>query len=75
MHIVRGDTFDHVVSMSSLKKGLNDAAKLAGIDKFSNIKCGYMNTTMNKTKLVKTIMLQIVPVNSITLKGAQEGDV
>lgn len=75
MDIVRGDTFDHLVSMSSLKKGLNDSAKLAGIDKFSNVKCGDINTTMNKTKLVKTIMLKILPVNSIALEGAQEGDV
>jgi hypothetical protein len=75
MDIVRGDTFDHLVSMSSLKKGLNDSAKLAGIDKFSNVKCGDINTTMDKTKLVKTIMLKILPVNSIALEGAQEGDV
>jgi predicted dehydrogenase len=58
MDIGRGDTFDHVVSMSSREKGLSDAAKRAGIDKFSDVKCGDMNTTMIKTKLGKTIMLQ-----------------
>lgn len=58
MDIGRGDTFDHVVSMSSREKSLSDAAKRAGIDKFSNVKCGDMNTTMIKTKLGKTIMLQ-----------------
>lgn len=58
MDIGRGDTFDHVVSMSSREKSLSDAAKRSGVDKFSNIKCGDMNTTMIKTKLGKTIMLQ-----------------
>ncbi|MFT6064762.1 MAG: putative dehydrogenase [Paraglaciecola sp.] len=58
MDIGRGDTFDHVVSMSSREKGLSDAAKRAGIEKFSKVKCGDMNTTMIKTKLGKTIMLQ-----------------
>ncbi|RSC92699.1 Gfo/Idh/MocA family protein [Tenacibaculum singaporense] len=58
MDIGRGDTYDHVVSMSSREKSLSDAAKRAGENKFSNIKCGDMNTTMIKTKLGKTIMLQ-----------------
>ncbi|CAM1340631.1 Gfo/Idh/MocA family protein [Tenacibaculum amylolyticum] len=58
MDIGRGDTYDHVVSMSSREKSLSDAAKKANINKFSNVKCGDMNTTMIKTKLGKTIMLQ-----------------
>ena len=40
MDIGRGGTFDHVVSMSSREKGLSDAAKRAGIHKFSNVKMG-----------------------------------
>ncbi|MDG1195138.1 MAG: Gfo/Idh/MocA family oxidoreductase [Polaribacter sp.] len=58
MDIGRGDTFDHLVSMSSREKSLSNAVKHAGIEKFSNIKCGDINTTMIKTKLGKTIMLQ-----------------
>lgn len=57
MDIGRGDTYDHVVSMSSREKSLSDAAK-AHNSPHTNIKCGDMNTTMIKTKLGKTIMLQ-----------------
>ena len=57
MDIGRGDTYDHVVSMSSREKSLSDAAKKHN-SPYTNIKCGDMNTTMIKTKLGKTIMLQ-----------------
>lgn len=58
MDIGRGDTYDHVVSMSSREKSLSEAAKRVGENEFSKIKCGDMSTTMIKTKLGKTIMLQ-----------------
>lgn len=58
MDIGRGDTYDHVVSMSSREKSLSNAAKRFEKNKFSDVKCGDMNTTMIKTKLGKTIMLQ-----------------
>lgn len=58
MDIGRGDTYDHIVSMSSREKSLSDAAKKANLPEFQNIKCGDMNTTLIKTKLGKTIMLQ-----------------
>ncbi len=57
MDIGRGDTYDHVVSMSSREKSLSDAAKKHN-SPFTNIKCGDMNTTLIKTKLGKSIMLQ-----------------
>ncbi len=58
MNIGRGDTYNYVVSMSSRERSLSNAAKKSNIDKFSDIKCGDMNTTIIKTKLGKTIMLQ-----------------
>ncbi|MEQ6124717.1 Gfo/Idh/MocA family oxidoreductase [Pseudotenacibaculum sp. MALMAid0570] len=57
MDIGRGDTYDHVVSMSSREKSLSDAAKKYN-SPHTNVKCGDMNTTLIKTKLGKTIMLQ-----------------
>lgn len=58
MDIGRGDTYDHIVSMSSREKSLSLAIKKQKATGFSTIKCGDMNTTMIKTKLGKTIMLQ-----------------
>lgn len=58
MDIGRGDTYDHVVSMSSREKSLSDAALKNGAPEFAKVKCGDMNTTLIKTKLGKTIMLQ-----------------
>lgn len=58
MNIGRGDTYDHLVSMSSREKSLSDAAKKHNKSKFTDVKCGDMNTTIIKTKLGKTIMLQ-----------------
>ena len=42
MNIGRGDTYDHVVSMSSREKSLSDAAKRANLPQFQNVKCGDM---------------------------------
>ena len=58
MDIGRGDTYDHIVSMSSREKSLSLAAKNNGSPQFADVKCGDMNTSLIKTKLGKTIMLQ-----------------
>ncbi|MGV6831096.1 MAG: Gfo/Idh/MocA family protein [bacterium] len=57
MDIGRGDNYDHLVSMSSLEKSLSTAAKKENFwaQEFA---CGDMNTTLIKTKLGRTIMLQ-----------------
>ena len=57
MDIGRGDNYDHLVSMSSLEKSLSTAAKKENFwaQEFT---CGDMNTTLIKTKLGRTIMLQ-----------------
>ena len=57
MNIGRGDIYDSLVSMSSREKSLSDAAKKYQ-SPHTNIQCGDMNTTLIKTKLGKTIMLQ-----------------
>ena len=55
--IGRGDTFSHLTSMSSLEKSLSEYAKKKK-SSYTDIKCGDMNTTLIKTALGKTIMLQ-----------------
>ena len=57
MDIGRGDTYDYLTSMSSLEQSLSAAAKMKN-HPIQEYKCGDMNTTMIKTKLGKTIMLQ-----------------
>ncbi len=57
MGIGRGDTFTHLTSMSSREKNLSETAKQKG-SPYTEIACGDMNTTLIKTSLGKTIMLQ-----------------
>ena len=57
MDIGRGDTYDHLVSMSSREQSLSNAAKKIDY-KVKEFACGDMNTTLIKTKLGKSIMLQ-----------------
>ncbi|NQZ77680.1 MAG: Gfo/Idh/MocA family oxidoreductase [Ekhidna sp.] len=57
LSIGRGDNYASLNSMSSREKSLSDAAKRAN-SPFSEIKCGDMNTTLIKTHLGKTVMLQ-----------------
>jgi predicted dehydrogenase len=57
LNIGRGDTYSHLSSMSSRELNLSQAAVKAN-SKYSQFKCGDMNTTLIKTELGKTIMLQ-----------------
>jgi len=57
MDIGRGDNYDHLVSMSSLEKSLSYGAKKEGF-KTTQFACGDMNTSLIKTKLGRSIMLQ-----------------
>ncbi|MGB1308758.1 MAG: Gfo/Idh/MocA family protein [Oceanihabitans sp.] len=57
MDIGRGDTYDHLVSMSSREQSLSEAAKKIDY-KVKEFACGDMNTTLIRTKKGKTIMLQ-----------------
>ena len=57
MDIGRGDNYDHLVSMSSREQSLSEAAERTN-SKFSGFKCGDMNTTLIKTKMGRSIMLQ-----------------
>lgn len=57
LNIGRGDTFDHLTSMSSRELNLSETAKRLG-SPYTEFKCGDMNTTMIKTALGKSIMLQ-----------------
>lgn len=57
LNIGRGDNYTSLVSMSSREKNLSDAAKKAN-SPYTDIKCGDMNTTLLKTSLGKTVMLQ-----------------
>jgi predicted dehydrogenase len=57
LKIGRGDTFSHITSMSSREKNLSDSAKREG-SPYTDIKCGDLNTTLIKTELGKSIMLQ-----------------
>lgn len=57
MNIGRGDTYSHLTSMSSRELNLSETAKKMN-SKFTKFKCGDMNSTMIKTELGKTILLQ-----------------
>ncbi|MBT8259130.1 MAG: Gfo/Idh/MocA family oxidoreductase [Bacteroidia bacterium] len=57
MDIGRGDNYDYLVSMSSREQSLSEAAEKEG-SPFSGFECGDMNTTLIRTKLGRTIMLQ-----------------
>jgi predicted dehydrogenase len=57
MDIGRGDTYDYLTSMSSMEKSLSEAA-IKENHPIQEYACGDMNTTMIKTKMGKTIMLQ-----------------
>lgn len=57
MNIGRGDTFDHLTSMSSRELNLTETAVRENVPT-EKIICGDMNTTMIKTAKGKTIMLQ-----------------
>ncbi|HCD53476.1 MAG TPA: acetylgalactosaminidase, partial [Balneolaceae bacterium] len=57
LNIGRGDTFSHLTSMSSREMSLSEAAKDSTAP-YKDFKCGDMNTTLIKTELGKTIMLQ-----------------
>ncbi len=57
LNIGRGDRFSHLTSMSSREKNLSETAQREGLS-IDPILCGDMNTTMIKTELGKTIMLQ-----------------
>lgn len=57
MNIGRGDTFSHLTSMSSRELNLSQTAARKG-SVYRSFKCGDMNTTLIKTELGKTIMLQ-----------------
>ena len=57
LEIGRGDTFDHLTSMSSRELNLSMAAKQYN-HPIKSYKCGDMNNTLIKTKKGKTILLQ-----------------
>lgn len=57
MNIGRGDTFSHLTSMSSNEVNLSRTAEREGID-IGAVRCGDMNTTLIKTAMGKSIMLQ-----------------
>lgn len=57
MKIARGDTYSHLTSMSSRELNLSETAKKTN-SSFLKFKCGDINTTLIKTKLGKTILLQ-----------------
>ena len=57
MNIGRGDTYSHLTSMSSRELNLSRTAKKMN-SKYTEFKCGDMNSTMIKTELGKTILLQ-----------------
>ncbi|MCH2021967.1 MAG: Gfo/Idh/MocA family oxidoreductase [Saprospiraceae bacterium] len=57
LNIGRGDTYSHLTSMSSRELNLSSTAKKMN-SKYTKFKCGDMNSTMIKTALGKTILLQ-----------------
>jgi hypothetical protein len=57
MDIGRGDNYDHLVSMSSKEASLSLGAEKENYP-VREFACGDMNTTLIKTKLGRTIMLQ-----------------
>jgi predicted dehydrogenase len=57
LNIGRGDTYDHLTSMSSRELNLSQTAKRKN-SPYTEFKCGDMNTTLIKTAQGKSIMLQ-----------------
>lgn len=57
LNIGRGDTYDHLTSMSSRELNLSATAKRVD-SPYTTFKCGDMNSTLIKTALGKTILLQ-----------------
>lgn len=57
LNIGRGDSYAHLSSMSSRELNLSQTAKRLN-SAYTNFKCGDMNSTMIKTELGKTILLQ-----------------
>jgi predicted dehydrogenase len=57
LHIGRGDNYSHLTSMSSREFNLSRTAKEMD-SKYTEFKCGDMNTTLIKTQKGKSIMLQ-----------------
>ena len=57
LNIGRGDNFEVLTSMSSREKNLSMAAKRTG-SPHTEIACGDMNTTLLKTALGRTVLLQ-----------------
>ena len=57
LNIGRGDTFDHLTSMSSRELNLSETVKRLE-SPYKNFKCGDMNSTLIKTAKGKTILLQ-----------------
>lgn len=57
LNIGRGDTYDHLTSMSSRELNLSETAKRKNAP-YTQFKCGDMNSTLIKTVLGKTILLQ-----------------
>jgi predicted dehydrogenase len=76
-----GDKFDHLVSMSSLEAGLSRRRDSTPSDKSrapEKFKCGDINTTLIKTAMGRTIMVQFSMVQSrpysrINLIGGTKG--
>lgn len=57
LNIGRGDTLSYLTSMSSRELNLSQTAKKTN-SPYTEFKCGDMNSTMIKTELGKTILLQ-----------------
>ena len=57
LNIGRGDSYAHLSSMSSRELNLSQTAKRVN-SPYTDFKCGDMNSTMIKTELGKTILLQ-----------------
>jgi len=57
LNIGRGDTYSHLTSMSSRELNLSRTAKKMN-SPYTEFKCGDMNSTMIKTELGKSILLQ-----------------
>lgn len=57
LNIGRGDTYSHLTSMSSRELNLSATAKRMD-SPYTDFKCGDMNSTLIKTELGKTILLQ-----------------
>jgi predicted dehydrogenase len=57
LSIGRGDTFDHLTSMSSRERNLSETAARVG-SPYTQIRCGDINNTLIRTAQGKTILLQ-----------------